>query len=36
MKILATIALTVFAVFVWGESAVGQSSGLAGDWSGEA
>ncbi|HYV23768.1 MAG TPA: DUF3224 domain-containing protein [Pyrinomonadaceae bacterium] len=37
MKILASIALTVFtfAVFVLGESAMAQSSGLAGDWTGE-
>src|ERR1044072_3845898 len=35
MKILASIALTVFAVFALGESAMAQSSGLAGDWSGE-
>jgi Protein of unknown function (DUF3224) len=37
MKISASIALTVFtfAVFVLGESATAQSSGLVGDWSGE-
>jgi hypothetical protein len=37
MKIFANIALTVFtfAVFVLGESLMGQSSSLAGDWTGE-
>src|ERR1051326_3593830 len=37
MKISASIAFTVFtfAVFVLGESAMGQSNSLAGDWTGE-
>ncbi len=37
MKILANIALTLFtfAFFLLGESAMGQSSSLVGDWSGE-